>query len=179
MQKVLIFPGAFQWVKNYGSYDGVDIWLKEKSGQEIPMADYLIGHSLGASFILSHYNSNSNCKFILINPLIKKRSTINSLLCWLKFLNLEGIRSEKKVPKENWLFGFIQAFKLLKVDILGAIQKIPKENVIIIRGKNDVFFCDEESVKIIKNNNITLIEVESGHDWNEKIAEAVNKFINK
>jgi hypothetical protein len=179
MQKVLIFPGAFQYVKNYSGYDGVDIWLKEKSEQEIPVGDYLIGHSLGASFILTNYNLNSNCKFILINPLIKKRSTVNSLLRWLRFLLLVGVKKEKLVPLSNWLYVFKKIVKLLKLDVLNAVQKIPKENIIIIRGKDDAFFCDEEAVKIIKDNNIPLIEVEAGHDWNNKIAEAVSNFINK
>jgi len=44
MKKVLIFPGAFQTVKNYGNYDGLDIWLKSFSVKEIPSADYYIGH---------------------------------------------------------------------------------------------------------------------------------------
>ena len=179
MQKVLVFPGAFQYVKNYGGYDGVDIWLKEKSGQEIPVGDYLIGHSLGASFVLANYNLNSNCKFILINPLIKKRNNINYLLRWLKFLLLVGVKKEKLVPLSNWLYVFKKIIKLLKLDVLNAIQKIPKENIVIFRGKNDKFFCDEEAVKIIKDNNIQLIEIEAGHSWNEKIAEAVGSSINK
>ena len=67
--------------------------------------------------------------------------------------------------------------RLLKVDVFGIIQKIPKENLVVIRGKNDDYFCDKESAEIIKSNNIKLIEVEAGHDWNEKIAQAVETFI--
>jgi len=44
MNKVLIFPGSFQFVKNYGNYDGWDIWLKPYP-EELPFADYYIGHS--------------------------------------------------------------------------------------------------------------------------------------
>ena len=64
-----------------------------------------------------------------------------------------------------------------KVDFLDAIKQIPKENLIVVRGKKDNFFCDEESAKIIKENNIRLIEVYAGHNWNENIAKAVNEII--
>ncbi len=175
-KKILVFPGAFQVANKYGDYEGVDIWLKANSEQEIPAGDYLIGHSLGASFALAHYNSNQNCKFILINPLVKKRSAL-IFWRWLKFIIFERIKTEKIIPKSDWLYAFKKAIKLLNVDILNVIQKIPKENLIIIRGKQDIFFCDSEAVKVIQENNIALVEVEAGHDWNDKIANTVKEII--
>jgi len=177
MNKILIFPGAFQTVKNYGSYDGLDIWLKSFSQKGIPVADYYIGHSGGVNFILSHYDSIQKGKFIFINPLIKKRSIIVVIWNWLKFFFVEGIKRRKIVSVTNWLYCLKMVSRLLKVDVFGIIQKIPKENIVVIRGKNDNYFCDKESAEIIKSNNIKLIEVEAGHDWNEKIAQAVETCI--
>jgi hypothetical protein len=65
MTKALIFPGAFQIVKNYGNYSGLDIWLKSFS-KELPIADYYIGHSGRVNFILSYYDSIKTGKFIFI-----------------------------------------------------------------------------------------------------------------
>ena len=77
----------------------------------------------------------------------------------------------------DWPYMLKKAIKLLRVDVRDITRKIPKEDIVIIRGKKDNFFCDEEAVKIIKEDNIALIEVEAGHDWNDKIAETVNSLV--
>lgn len=46
MHKVLIFPGSFKFVKNYGDYDGWNIWVKSYP-PELPMADYYISGIAG------------------------------------------------------------------------------------------------------------------------------------
>ena len=177
MIKALIFPGAFQYVKNYGDYDGWDIWLKSFP-DEPPVADYYIGHSAGAHFILAHYNPIQSGKLIFVNPQIKKRNLLSLLTSWIKFIFLEGVKQEKIIPINYWLFGFKKLFELLKVDAFGIMLKIPKEKLIIIRGKSDNYFCDKESVEILKNNNFKVIEVNAGHDWNKNIAETVKSYIN-
>jgi len=176
-KSILVFPGAFQFVKNYGNYNGVDIWLKNGRRGKIPKTDFIVGHSAGAIFALTLSDNFQGCKFILINPPIKKRNILNLFLRWIKFLILEGIRTEKVVPITNWIYGLKKLSKLLKIDTLEIIKKIPRDNLVIIRGKKDKFFCDQESGEIIKNNNINVIEVEAGHDWNEKIAGVVNELI--
>ena len=178
-KRILIIPGAFQFVKNYGNYEGVDIWLKSNFKEKIPASDYVIAHSAGAIFALTLFSHFQRRKFILINPPIKKRNTFVFFVRWIKFLVLEGIKMEKVVPITNWIYGLKKLSKLLKVDTLEIIKKIPRDNVMIIRGEKDNFFCDQESVKIIKSNNIAVIEVEAGHDWNEKIAGVVNELISR
>ena len=178
-KNVLVFPGAFQSVKNYGNYEGIDIWLKSHFKEKIPTSDYVIAHSAGAIFALTLFDHFQGCKLILINPPIKKRNIFNLSIRWIKFLILEGIKREKVVPVVNWIYGLKKLFKLLRIDTLEIIKKIPKDNLVIIKGKKDNFFCDKESAEIIKNNNIILIEVEAGHDWNEKIAEVVNELISR
>ena len=101
--KITLFPGGFQLVKNYGGYKGVDIWMGQKFENELRDSDYFIGHSGGASFAV-RYASNQTSKFILVNPLAKKRSLPNLFLRWLKFLVFEGIKREKIIPVRYWFY---------------------------------------------------------------------------
>ena len=180
-KKALIFPGGFQYAENYTGYKGIDIWLKSAS-TKIPIVDFYIGHSAGASFILSNYNSIRSGKFIFINPLIRKRNVILFLWAWIKFFIFEGRKKKHKlktlVPMHDWLFGFRKVLELIRVDVLDIIQRIPKDNIVIVRGKDDYYFCDKKSVEIIQQNGIKFIEVDAGHDWNEKIAETVKNLTN-
>jgi hypothetical protein len=96
---------------------------------------------------------------------------------WIKFFFSEGIAWRKIIPISSWPFGFKKLFEFLKVDAFEIMSKIPKENLIVIRGKNDNYFCDKKSVEILKNNGFTVMEVEAGHDWNENIAKAIASYI--
>jgi hypothetical protein len=176
MSEVLVFPASFQTVKNYGGYDGWDIWLKAFPN-ELPAADYYVGHSGGAHFILARLGSIQKGKLIFINPQIRKRNLLSLFISWMEFFFSEGIKWEKITPIRSWPFGFKRLFEVLKVDVFGIMSKIPKENLVIIKGKNDNYFCDKESAEILKNNGFEVVEVEAGHDWNENIAEAVASYI--
>lgn len=171
-ENILVVPGTIQYAKNYGDYMGLDIWI-EGANREVPSdAECFIGHSLGVSYILnSHIESGK--KFIFINPLVKKRNLLDLFLRWIRFHIFEGIKREKVVPVKYWAHTLKQVLKLLKVDVLGEMQKIPKEDVLVIRGLQDDFFCDKEDVEILKKNNFKVIEVEAGHDWNDNVAKAV------
>jgi hypothetical protein len=175
--KILLFPGAFQFVANYRNYDGVDIWLKSTSLKKFPSADYYIGHSAGSAFILRNCILPANSKFILVNPLIRKRGVFSAGLSWIKYFLSEGIDQKKIVPAANWFHGLRLVKQLLDVDFSVVIGKIPKENIVIIRGKNDHWICDEESAKILKDKEIHCIEVDAGHDWSENIAVAVENLL--
>lgn len=176
-KKIIIFPGAFQFVKNYGNYDGADIWLKNKSSEKIQISefDYIVGYSLGASFALSLFNPNRRYKFILINPPLKK-NIIVYFWRWVLFISFEGIK-RKIIPVSSWFYAFKKVIQLMKIDTWSIIQKISKEDLIIIRGMKDNFFCDKEMARKIKEKNLTLIEVNAGHDWNDKITLTLNNLI--
>ena len=176
MNKILIFPGSFQAVKNYGNYDGLNIWTKSFP-DGLPAADFYIGHSLGINFILKHYNSTKNGKFIFINPQIRKRGLFSLFMSWLSFFFREGIKWKKIIPVKSWPFGIKKLLELLKVDVLSIMKKIPKENLVIIKGEYDNYFCDKKSVKILKDNDFKVIEVNAGHDWNDNIAQVVKSYI--
>lgn len=171
-----MLPGTIQYAKNYG-YDGLDIWMKD---EEITTSDakVFIGHSLGASFILNS-NVDRNSIFIFVNPLIEKRSFLIHFINWIKFLIFEGFTIKKAVPVKYWWHTFNLVVLLLKVDVLEQMKKIPKENIIVIRGRNDNYFCDSKNVGILKDNNFKIIDVEAGHDWNENIACVIRDIIEK
>lgn len=173
-EKVCVLPGTIQYAKNYG-YSGLDIWIDETT-KELPDAKVFIGHSLGASFILKT-NINHNSKFIFINPLLKKRHFFFHFINWIRFLIFEGFSIKKAVPVKYWWHTFAQVLTLLKIDVLEEIKKIPSRNITVIHGKYDDYFCDKESIKILKNNNIKFIEVEAGHDWNGSIKNEVENIL--
>jgi hypothetical protein len=173
-KKITLFPGGFQSVRNYG-YPGVDIWTGENFGEVLKDSDFFIGHSAGASFALRHA-ANQTSKFIFVNPLMKKMNMISLVLRWIMYAFQEGLPMKKFVPIRYWPGAFGKVMNLAKIDFLSAIKNIPKENITVIRGKKDYFFCDEEAAKIVRENGIRLIEVDAGHDWNENIAEAVREM---
>lgn len=176
-KKITLFPGGFQCVKNYGDYEGVDIWIGEEFPDGLKDSDIFIGHSAGASFALQ-YAANRTSKYIFVNPLVKKRNIFFLSLRWLKYAFQEGLPMKKFIPVKYWPGALKKILELVKVDFLSAIKDIPKGNITIIRGKKDNFFCDEEAARIIRENSVRLIEVDAGHDWNENIEEAVRKIIN-
>lgn len=175
-KKIVLLPGTGQSVNNYEDYIGVEIWMTMGLEDELRDAEYIIGHSLGASFALA-YNKNPNCKFILINPLVHKKSLSILILRWIKFMFSEGFEMKKAVPLKYWPHTFRQALGLVRIDVLSAIRKFPKDNIFIIRGKKDNFFCDNKAVEILRGDGFKFIEVDAGHDWNGNIAEAVKKMM--
>lgn len=177
--KTLLFPGAFQSVKSYVGYEGVDIWLKSATVEKNLSADCYIGHSAGSAFIIAHYDSAKNTKFIFINPLIRKMSAVGLGWAWIKYFFGEGIEWRRIVPMTNWIHGIKLTRQLLAVDFLAAIQKIPRENLLVIRGKDDRWICDEKAAAILKENHIRCVEVIAGHEWNKNIADAVASAIDK
>lgn len=175
-KKITLFPGGFQSAKNYG-YPGVDIWTGEKFRDNLKGSDIFIGHSAGASFAL-RYAANQTSKYIFVNPLAERRNIFFLFLCWIRYAFQEGLPMRKFVPMKYWPGAFGKVMSLAKIDFLSAIKNIPKENITVIRGKKDYFFCDEQAAKIIQQNGIHLIEVDAGHDWNENIAEAARGMVN-
>jgi hypothetical protein len=178
-KKVLVFPGAFQYVKNYGGYDGIDIWVRGESEKKIVgRPAVVVAHSMGANFALAAPDF-SGCKFILVNPLVKKRSFVNLLIQDIQYLLSQKVTMEKIVPFRNWWYAFKKAYRLSKVDTLACIRKMPRGSVIVLRGRKDIFFCDKESAEIIKKEGVSLVEVDAGHDWNRNIADLVKRSLKR
>lgn len=172
--KVLLFPGTLQNLNGYSGYNGVSIWERENLTKVPEEIEFLIGHSLGASYVL---NLNSEKNLILINPLVKRRGKAQLFFRWIKFNIFEGIPFRNRVSVKYWWFSLRQLFDLLKIDVLEKIKKIPKERLTIIIGEKDVFYCDKENQKILRENGFDVINVDAKHNWNENVAEVVKKII--
>lgn len=175
-KKVLVIPGSFSLVSAYGGYDGVDIWLKNSKLINMDESSWIIAHSAGVNYLFSQ-SIPSNQKIILINPLVKKINLISLLIRDIRFFIAEGIDRNKIIPLSSWFYAFKKVLKLLKINVLENLRKLPKENVMIIRGTKDYYFCDSENADLIKNEGFTLFEVDARHNWNKNIAEIVNKII--
>ncbi len=176
MKKVLIFPGAGQYVRNYGSYDGVEIWLAGEDTAQIPVAEWYVGHSLGISFMLAHCGNRPDAKFILINPLLPQRNVFRLLWRWIRFFIGEGIQKQKRVAFRHWPRVARVIGRLIRVDVWEAIHNIPKEKITIIRGTRDSYFCDAESDVFLRSAGMRVLNADAGHDWNEAIARTVTRI---
>ena len=61
-QRVLVIPGAFQLVKNYSGFDGIDIWVAESAEKKImKRPTFVVAHSAGANFALPAEPTTKKC----------------------------------------------------------------------------------------------------------------------
>ena len=143
------------------------------------MANYVIGVSLGALIALRDIE-NIKGKIILINPPVPKRSIMIWFVQWVKFVVSDGLFLERQkftVNPIRYISGIIDYIKLLSVDFSKTLDNISQDKITVIRGKNDTFFCDEFSVSFLHSKNIKVIEVESGHNWNEEIEKTLDNLL--
>ena len=175
-KKVVIIPGSFSLVSAYGGYEGIDIWLKNGESKNISESSWIVAHSAGVNYLLTQ-QILSNQKIILINPLVKRRNWLSLLIRDIRFFIAEGIEKNKIIPLSSWFYASKKVIRLLKINVLENLRKLPKENVVIIRGTKDYYFCDSENADLIKNDGFTLFEVDAKHNWNQNIAEMVKKII--
>lgn len=176
MRKILLLPGwmtALKLYKNNGDFD-IEIGNLDKNAIH---ADYVIGLSLGALVILNNIDRLAG-KIILINPALPKRSILTWFIRWLKYIITDGLFFERQKFTKNPLKFIITLFncaKLLSTDFSKQLDAI-KDRLIIIRGKNDKYFCDEKAAEFIKSKGIKLIEFEGGHNWSEEVENALHNI---
>ncbi len=175
MSKVLVLPGSFSLVSAYDGYDGIDIWLKNSGAQNIE-AEWIIANSAGVNYLLTQPISSSQ-KLILINPLLKKRNYFSLLIRDIRFFMSEGIEKDKLIPLSSWIYAAIKVLQMLRVNVLTGLQKLPKENIVIIRGIHDNYFCDSENAALARKKGFTIYEVDAKHNWNQNIANKVKEII--
>src|SRR3989338_7671281 len=132
--KVLVIPGSFSLASSYPEYPGIDIWLKDRIDNTTKNTEWIIAHSAGVNYLLSQ-SILPNQKIILINPLVIKKGLPNLFFRDIYFFLSEKQTGWKIIPFSSWLYALKQLLKLLKVDVLKELAKIPKENIFIIRGK--------------------------------------------
>lgn len=174
MKNVLLLPGWMESLKLYENDGFFEIRLG-KLNEEDFSADYVVGLSLGALVVLQN-TERIKGKIILINPLVPKRNIIAWFLKWVSYLVKEGLFFERQRFTKNpirLLSETIKCVRLLGADFSKVLDNFPKERLIIIRGKNDRFFCDQRAVKFLLSKNIMPIEVDGGHNWGKEIEQKV------
>lgn len=177
-KKILVLPGWMNYIKlaNQNSYAGV--W-KGKINKNTE-ADYIIGLSLGALVVLRDLNPNWK-KIILVGPLLPKRSLPIWFYNWIKYILAEGLSLKNQVFNKNPLKFVVELFRcvrFLRIDFSKILDNIPSDKIVMVRGKNDEFFCDNKAVEFMRSRNIQVIEIEGvGHNWDEKFNIEIDKII--
>lgn len=177
--KFVFIPGWMSMGKIYGYENSLDIWTSNINPEKKVETQYLVGHSAGALFALLNWDANRNTKLILVGPMIPKRSVLSWLIRWGKFILTEGTHMPFGRIKLGVYFisGTLRLLKLIQLDSFNIMRRVPRENIIVVRGKQDNYLCDDEVVSLLKENDIPVIEVNGlGHDWNERASEVVEKL---
>ena len=173
IKKILLLPGWMTGLDLYGEYDGLSIQFG-KINKDIGDA-YVIGFSLGALVALRDWNGKG--KLVLVNPPLPKKNILIWLIRWLKFILSEGLFLERQKFTKNpfrYVIEIARCIGLLRMDFSKRFDDISKENLVIFRGKNDKFFCDDEAVKFMQAKGLRVIEVENcGHGWSENMEKAL------
>ena len=166
----------------YGDPSGVEIWKGDFDLNKKIEADYVIGHSAGANFALENRKRNKSGRIILVNPMFPQRNIFNWYFRLKKMHEEEGYNPRRERAKgfKNIFLGACNLINLLLRNPKKIFLEIPKEDVIVIRGKNDLYFCDNAAVDFVKNFDIKVIEVEgAGHNWCDKIQEEIDRLLEK
>ena len=174
-RKIVVAPGWMDRAWYHCGWEGLDIWTKNIKPENRIDAEYVAGHSIGALFALQNWKCNKNTKIILINPLLPKRSLIRWTLRFMKFLFNEPLLDRfqrSRIFLHIVPFGLIKLYKLIQIDPLEIIDKIPQKNLIVVYGENDNYFCDEECRNILEKRGVQMIEVKGvGHNWHRRFNE--------
>ena len=166
-------------VAYYRHYEGINIWMKSEVFIDDIEADFIIAHSSGVYAALKNCKLKDKTKFILVNPLVHDLRLLKIFSSWLKYMLHEFYRDTEFIGFRNLFFAIRKFFILSKSNFLDLSKEITKENVFIIRGEKDNYFCDNRAVSILIENNFSIINIpEAGHSWSEKFDEKIKEIIN-
>lgn len=138
--------------------------------------DYVVGVSLGSLAILESA-SYLKGKIVLINPPILHRSLTLWLSRWSVYI-FGGLFVERQIFILNpyaWVHALRRAYVLLTTDFSSTIDALPKDRVVVIRSKQDTFFCDKTAVAYLRSHGVHVIEIEGGHNWNIYTEDEMNR----
>jgi hypothetical protein len=176
MSTILVLPGWMTTLKLYNEHESDLRILIGKLDEESFAADCVVGLSLGSLVVLKD-SAKISGKIILINPPVPKRNIFKWFLNWVNYARTEGLFLERqKFTKNPVRFGLeiVMCTKLLSVDFSEAIDRA-KGKLMVIRSKHDRFFCDDEAVRFLRAKNITIIEIDAGHNWCKAMEKAMNE----
>lgn len=180
-KKIIFIPGWLDQGENFPQYETLEIWKENiKPGIKLD-CDVIIAHSLGCHFTLYNIENISCEKIIFVNPLVSNRNIFVWFWRWVKFRIGERQSASRKYVNNplKIIRGIFYYFKFLMPDAFTAVN-IENNNISVIRGKRDYYFCDEESCLILRQRNIEVVELEEvGHLWNSKIDEEIRKIVSE
>ncbi len=158
-------------------YEGIQIWQGEFNPDKKIKADVVIGHSIGAYYALLNWLKFKNYKLILVNPPLPQKKILPLIFRWTKYITQEPVYHVKTIAWKYLLSNILNVIKLHQLNIEEIINQVSRDNLYIIRGVEDKYFCDVASAQFIKNHGWNLIEVPGcGHNWNKKFDEVIAKL---
>lgn len=179
MKKVLLLPGWMTALKLYKNYSNDFSISFGKLSKEDLSADYVIGLSLGALVALT-YADDIKGKMILINPPVPKRNFSTWFTHLLKYIKTEGLFLQRQHFTNNpikFISEFSKCVGLLRKDFSNVLY-LYNEKIFVIRSKEDAFFCDQLAFNFLDSKDVKIAEIDGGHNWNEKMEDAMNSFAN-
>lgn len=180
IKKTLVLPPWMDTIKFYTTdihNFHISSGIVEKSSHD---DDYVIGVSLGALAILASA-LHIKGKIILINPLVPSRSLGVWFMQWVKYIG-GGLFVERQKFTSNplkWVTSLWRAYRFLTSDFSSVLQMFPKDRLIVIRNKEDDFFCNTEAVAYLRSFGIQVVEIEGGHNWNKNTEDEMNRQLGR
>ncbi|KKQ50934.1 MAG: hypothetical protein US70_C0028G0018 [Parcubacteria group bacterium GW2011_GWD2_38_11] len=178
-KKIVYIPGWMDRAEYNGFPDGLDIWGSRIDYRKKIDAEVVVAHSLGCHFALLNWNEHKNTKLILVNPVLGKRDLGSWALAWLKFFLTEGRKYTSQKRMALFFHFFLKiglSLEMMRKDVKLILSFVPKENLVVIRGREDLYFCNSNDCKFFVENGIRVVEIdEMGHVWKK---EKIEKFIN-
>lgn len=179
-EKITFIPGWMDIGERHGYVNSLNLWSEKVNLVNKIKTEYVVGHSMGALGALINWKYNENTKLILVGPLIMKRNILSWLILWVKFM----FKEKTPMPKERLILmihifsGIKKLIELLKINYFEIIDTIPREDLIVIRGELDNYFCGKETVDELRKRNIRVFDIKGvGHNWNKKIDEKISEII--
>lgn len=175
--KVLFIPGWLNSGEMNGYKNSLDIWNKKIDISKNFNADYVITSSAGAMVALYNWNIYKNFKLILINPVISKKNIFKR---WLGSMIHEGTPVSFARLLIFFSVGpaFFKIMNLFKNPSLDIINSIPPENLAIIHGENDKYFCDPDLLNSLAKKGFKSVKVKgAGHNYNDNLEKAVRDIL--
>ena len=68
----------------------------------------------------------------------------------------------------------IRCVQLLNIDFSKTLENIPKDKVVVVRGKRYIFYCDDKAVTFLRSKGMKVLEYEGGHNLSEKLEDTVD-----
>jgi hypothetical protein len=177
--KTLLIPGWMKSVGYYGEFDGLDIWKNDFVLSDNRSVQCVVAHSMGAAYALAEEKvGNENTRYFLINPIINKISFFSWVWRWMKFALMGGIKADPQMSVKNIFAAIKKAIAVSRYDLDKVIAAMPKENVVIIRGSQDDYFCDKRTIEEAKKYGLKIVEVDGlGHEWDAQYKDVLDSLI--